>query len=600
MSLIREPGEITGAWLSTVLGGEPELLGTERIGTGQMSQSHRVRFGGADGESSVIVKLASDDATSRATGVGMGAYYREIAFYANLAERIGGPLAHCHLAVYDEREGWFTLVLEDMRDALVGDQIAGCELDQARAAIRTLARLHGPVIGDLALGTADYLNQPNPLDQALLSQLIGPFLERYGERIASEHAELCERLVQSLDAWAADRRPPLGLVHGDFRLDNLLFAGDSCTAVDWQTVTWGPALVDVSYFIGGCLRVEDRRAHERELIGLYRQTLLEQGYEGLGFEQCWEEYRRACFQGLVMTIAASMVVVRTDRGDDMFMTWLARNAQQAIDLDAVALLPAPNTTRLPALRPDPADEGRHPPGPEALWNESWYFDAVSDAGDLGLYVRLGRLPNEGVCLYTACVCGPGRPSIMLVDAAAPLPDAADERQAIATAGLAAAQECLEPLQRFRVTAAGTAEAHADHSAPLRGERGEPLEVEPRRRHPHARRRRAADAGLRRRLPAARRRADGDRGGDGERGERRERADRAGADPQRPRRARPGDRTGRLRRAATAGTGRSSVAVSPRDVPRAGGRRAHRQRLGRVESRPAPLSAARRRGGPTHR
>ncbi len=477
MSLIREPGEITGAWLSTVLGGEPELLGTERIGTGQMSQSHRVRFGGADGESSVIVKLASDDATSRATGVGMGAYYREIAFYANLAERIGGPLAHCHLAVYDEREGWFTLVLEDMRDALVGDQIAGCELDQARAAIRTLARLHGPVIGDLALGTADYLNQPNPLDQALLSQLIGPFLERYGERIASEHAELCERLVQSLDAWAADRRPPLGLVHGDFRLDNLLFAGDSCTAVDWQTVTWGPALVDVSYFIGGCLRVEDRRAHERELIGLYRQTLLEQGYEGLGFEQCWEEYRRACFQGLVMTIAASMVVVRTDRGDDMFMTWLARNAQQAIDLDAVALLPAPNTTRLPALRPDPADEGRHPPGPEALWNESWYFDAVSDAGDLGLYVRLGRLPNEGVCLYTACVCGPGRPSIMLVDAAAPLPDAADERQAIATAGLAAAQECLEPLQRFRVTAAGTAEAHADHSAPLRGERGEPLEVE---------------------------------------------------------------------------------------------------------------------------
>jgi len=141
------------------------------------------------------------------------------------------------------------------------------------------------------------------------------------------------------------------------------------------------------------------------------------------------------------------------------------------------VLPEPNTTRLPALRPDEQDEGRHPPGPEAMWNESWYFDGVSDDGTLGLYVRLGRLPNQGVSLYTACVCGPGRPSVMLVDAGAPLPDAADERQAIDTAGLRAEQECLEPLQRFRVGARGTAASHADPSAPLRGEQGEPVELE---------------------------------------------------------------------------------------------------------------------------
>jgi len=407
----------------------------------------------------------------------MGAYYREVAFYEHLAKRVGGPLAECHLAVYDPVEGWFTLVLEDKRGAVVGDQIAGASVPQARSAIRALARLHGPVMGDLALGTADYLNQPNPLDQALLSQLIEPFLERYGERIAPEHGELCRRFVASIDAWAADRRPPLGLIHGDYRLDNLLFEGEGCTAVDWQTVAWGPALVDVSYFIGGCLSVEDRRAHERELLGLYHSELLEQGVKGLGLEQCFEEYRRACFHGLLMTIAASMVVVRTERGDEMFMTWLARNAQQAIDLEAVSVLPEPNTTRLPALRPDEQDEGRHPPGPEAMWNESWYFDGVSDDGTLGLYVRLGRLPNQGVSLYTACVCGPGRPSVMLVDAGAPLPDAADERQAIDTAGLRAEQECLEPLQRFRVGARGTAASHADPSAPLRGEQGEPVELE---------------------------------------------------------------------------------------------------------------------------
>ncbi len=479
MRILTEPGEIDGEWLAEALGEEDglELLGTERIGTGQMSQSHRVSFSGSGGEGSVIIKLASDDPMSRATGVGMGAYYREIAFYNNLSERIGGPLAHCHVALYDRAEGWFTLVLQDLHGATVGDQITGCDIGQARAAIRCLARLHGPVLGDLALGTADYLNQPNPLDQALLAQLIGPFLERYGARVAPEHAEVCERFVRSIDAWAADRRPPLGLIHGDYRLDNLLFEGERCTAVDWQTVSWGPALVDVSYFIGGCLPVELRRDHEDELISIYRQALLQQGCESLSLEQCWEEYRRASFHGLLMTIAASMIVARTDRGDEMFMSWLARNAQQVIDLDAIAVLPEANVKRLAPLRPDPADEGRHPPGPEALWNESWYFDAVGDSGELGLYVRLGRLPNEGVCLYTACICGPGRPSVMLVDAAAPLPAVEDDRQTIATAGFRATQECLEALQRFQVSVRGSARAHTDHSAPLRGEAGEPTWIE---------------------------------------------------------------------------------------------------------------------------
>ena len=57
----------------------------------------------------------------------MGAYYREIAFYRDLAARIGGPLARCHLAEYDDGEGWFTLVLEDVASAVQGDQIAGCD-----------------------------------------------------------------------------------------------------------------------------------------------------------------------------------------------------------------------------------------------------------------------------------------------------------------------------------------------------------------------------------------------------------------------------------------------------------------------------------------
>jgi hypothetical protein len=476
--LIRGPGEISAAWLEEVLARPGlEVLGSEQIGTGQMSQSHRVRFtdnGGA--EESVIVKLASEDPASRATGTGMGAYYREVAFYRDLAGRLGGAVADCHFAGYEDGEGWFTLVLEDVEGG-VGDQIAGCSAAQAGLALAALARVQAPVLGSDAVGTADYLNLPNPLDQALLTQLLPAFLDRYSERVAPEHAELCRRFVASLDGWAADRRPPLGLVHGDYRLDNLIFSGSGVTVLDWQTVSWGPPLVDATYFIGGCLPVEERREHEQELLRGYHEELLALGVSSLSWERCWEEYRRSCFAGLVMTVAASMIVQRTERGDDMFLTWFERNAQQALDLDAVALLPEARSGPLEPLRPDPLDEGRHAPGPEALWNESWYFDAVADDGQLGVYVRLGRLPNQNVALYSACVCGPTRPSVMLVDAAAPLPAADDDEQAIETPLFTASQRCEDPLGRFAVRLRGTGSAFEDSSMPLRGAAGEPVDVE---------------------------------------------------------------------------------------------------------------------------
>jgi hypothetical protein len=477
--LVRTPDEIDAAWLSAALGDGPvEISSIERIGTGQMSQNHRVAYQGTDGsERTVVVKLASDDPASRSTGIGLGAYLREITFYRELAPRIGGPVVRCHLAEYDDAEGWFTLVLDDIVPAVQGDQIKGCSVEEARTALVALARVHAPVLGDLAVGSAPWLNQPNPLNHALLSAVFAGFLERYAERLNPDHIRVCERLIPSVDGWFEDRRPPLGLVHGDYRLDNLLFGDGTCHVVDWQTVSWGPAMLDASYFLGNGLLVEDRRAHEQELVRAYYDALLEHGVSAFAWDTCWEEYRRQVFYNLVMAICASMIVQRTDRGDDMFVASVERAAQQAIDLDSVQLLPAPGTAKPPPLRPDPADEGRHEPGPEALWNESWYFDAVNGERTLGLYVRLGRLPNQNLALYTACVCGPGRPSVMLVDPAAPLPAPDDDSQLIDTPQLHAEQHCEEPLRRFRVAARGTAQSHADESAPLRGESGDPVEIE---------------------------------------------------------------------------------------------------------------------------
>src|SRR3954454_2591032 len=119
MPVVREIGELTPEWLGEVLGREVGSFECERIGTGQMSVNYRVTLdGGAD---TVVVKLAATDATSRATGVGLGAYEREIQFYRELSERIGGPVVGCSAALFDPAEGWFTLVLEDVAPASQGD-----------------------------------------------------------------------------------------------------------------------------------------------------------------------------------------------------------------------------------------------------------------------------------------------------------------------------------------------------------------------------------------------------------------------------------------------------------------------------------------------
>jgi Phosphotransferase enzyme family len=481
--IIRTVVDLDPAWLAGVLGtGAIASFEVQEIGTGQMSESHRisVTYEGPEptGPATTVIKLAASDPTSRATGVGLGIYAREVRFYRELAPRIGGPLPACALALYDQTEGWFTLVLEDVAPASPGDQIAGCSVEQARLAMRELAALHAPVFGDRALAASDWLGQPAPVNQALVSQLLPGFLERYGERIDPEHRALCERFLASLDAWLADRRPPLGLVHGDFRLDNLLFGEPGSprplTVVDWQTVGWGPAMADAAYFLGGGLPVEDRRRHERELLDEYLQALATHGVEGLAREECWTEYRRHAFGGVLMAIVASMLVERTERGDEMFMTMLARHSQHALDLAADQLLPRAAPARPAPARPSQDDEARHPPGPEELWNESWYFDAIAPDASIGAYVRIGLYPNLGICWYTAYVCRPGRPTIAVVDFAAPLP--ADRRLRTDTAALRAEHRCERPLERFHVVLDAVGEAYDDHAAPLRGEDGSPVDV----------------------------------------------------------------------------------------------------------------------------
>ena len=101
----------------------------------------------------------------------------------------------------------------------------------------------------------------------------------------------------------------------------------------------------------------------------------------------------------------------------------------------------------------PADEQLHTPGPERLWNESYYFDFAAPDGSVGGYVRLGLYPNWERAWYWACVVRPGRPTVLIADNAAPLP--ASGSTALQADSYRAEQLISEPLASAELSLTGT-------------------------------------------------------------------------------------------------------------------------------------------------
>jgi hypothetical protein len=338
--VVNRPEDITPAFLAKVLGRPVEGFDAQPVGTGQMADSVRFSLKPHGDPASVVVKFAAANDTSRATGLALRSYEIEVRFYRELAQTVGIRTPRCYYAGVDPATGWFTLVLEDLAPAVQGDQMAGCGVDRAALALEELTKLHAPRWGDAALTELEWFHRSDAgAGTAMIVQaLFAGFVERYEARLDRDHLALSRRLIESLGHLMEQRVGPTTVTHGDYRLDNMLFGtaegGPPLAVVDWQTATTGPALADASYFLGAGLQIDDRRAHEEALIRDYHRGLLAAGVEGYDWNTCWNDYRRYSFGGLIMAIAASMLVERTDRGDEMFMTMASRHSTQALDLGA--------------------------------------------------------------------------------------------------------------------------------------------------------------------------------------------------------------------------------------------------------------------------
>ena len=351
--LVTDPAAVTPGWLTAALRASGVTTDASvvaarraRIGTGLVGQNIRFTLtwdrAGRDLPHTVVGKFPSPDAKSRERGVTGGEYEREVRFYQRLASGARISVPRCHLAVYDDATGDFTLLMDDLAPARTGDQLTGCDVAEARYALTQAAALHAAYWDDRSLDTLPYLRRAHEgpeLLGAFLAEVWPVFRERYRDALPPGGAALGARFVAAATEWAAARTGPLCLAHGDFRVDNRMFTGTGVTVVDWQTIQQSAAVHDVAYFIGASLPPEVRRAHEDGLLRGYHEALRRCGVTDYPWPRLRADYLHAVFAGVVMATAASMLVGTDARGERMFATMINRHLTHALDLGAADVLP---------------------------------------------------------------------------------------------------------------------------------------------------------------------------------------------------------------------------------------------------------------------
>lgn len=347
------PDAINPAWLNERLRAAGVLEGTvtglrwEPIGTGQVGDSARFHLEydrpGA-GPATIAGKFPAADETSRGTAGVFGLYVKEVGFYRDIAPHLGVRVPQVLSSAIADDGIDFHLLFEDLGPARGGNQLASCSAADARAGIRQAAALHAPSWGNDRLTGLDWL-QPKPgvADQikALYGNAHAVFRERYAGSLEPEFMGLCEALNEARDHWLGREGGPTCMVHGDFRLDNMLFeikgGAEEIAVLDWQTVGVGDPMIDIGYFLGTGIGDKLRRAHEAELLDLYSAEMTARGVP-LSREAIWDDYVVGALHGISTAVFSAAYVQRTERGDANFLSMARGGCALALHHGSLAKL----------------------------------------------------------------------------------------------------------------------------------------------------------------------------------------------------------------------------------------------------------------------
>lgn len=116
---------------------------------------------------------------------------------------------------------------------------------------------------------------------------------------AALHRRAGEIWAATVESVGLHERGPQSITHCDVHLKNWYqMTSGSMGLSDWSCCSRGLGIRDVAYAMATALQPEDRRAWERDLIGLYLDELQSHGGPQMSFDEGWLGYRQQLITAL--------------------------------------------------------------------------------------------------------------------------------------------------------------------------------------------------------------------------------------------------------------------------------------------------------------
>jgi aminoglycoside phosphotransferase (APT) family kinase protein len=294
-------GEIDADWLTEALSSrypEARVANVEVVERTQATNAHarlqvRYRESGGAPESFFCKLLPSDEPRRQAiAATWMGV--REALFYERLAPALELRVPRAYVVRYDESDGEFVLLVEDLADTgcTISDGTVGVNRDSAARALEDLAGMHVR-FEDVATRRAEASWVPEPDPPSDYGSLrLQEALDHHRARLTPAFAEMAELYIAQQRAlhelW---HEGPKTVIHGDAHLGNLFDDRGRTGFLDWGIIGLSTPLRDMSYFLNLSLSIEDRRAEERHLIRHYLDVRKALGGTPFSFDRAWRDHR---------------------------------------------------------------------------------------------------------------------------------------------------------------------------------------------------------------------------------------------------------------------------------------------------------------------
>jgi hypothetical protein len=339
-----EPGWLSGALAPRFPGVRVNAI--EILERHEVTNSHarlRIHYDDAAGAPELMfAKVPPSEPARRETIAKTGMGRREALFYATLASSLSLRVPDAYVALHDERDGSFLLLLEDLvtTGGAVSDGTWGIKPDAAARALEELAELHVR-FEDPARRQEDASWVP----RASHGSTYGATMLRYGldhhrDRLSDDFAAVAEMYIDHSAVlhrlWQAG---PATVIHGDTHIGNLFDDHGRAGFLDWGIINVSTPMRDVSYFLNMAMSIEDRRLHDRDLLRHYLDRRAAAGGSEITFDEAWHAHRvHAAY-----TVPASCQVVTfpenaTPRRRVFANAFLARAEAALADLEVRTLL----------------------------------------------------------------------------------------------------------------------------------------------------------------------------------------------------------------------------------------------------------------------